>query len=37
MRLEVTSLALTAGLAWGAAMLTVAIANLAWPTYGRAF
>jgi hypothetical protein len=37
MRLDVTALALTAGLLWGAAMLLVAGANLVWPGYGRAF
>lgn len=37
MRVDVTALALTAGLVWGAAMLAVATANLVWPHYGRAF
>jgi hypothetical protein len=37
MRVDVTALALTAGLVWGAAMLAVATANLIWPNYGRAF
>jgi hypothetical protein len=37
MRLDVTALALTAGLLWGAAMLIVASANLIWPNYGQAF
>ena len=37
MRLNVTALALTAGLFWGGAVLIVAIANLIWPQYGRAF
>jgi hypothetical protein len=37
MRLDVTALALAAGLMWGAAMLVVASANLVWPTYGEAF
>ena len=37
MRLNVTALALTAGLFWGAALLIVAAANLIWPGYGRAF
>jgi hypothetical protein len=37
MRFNVTALALTAGLLWGAAVLVVAIANLMWPGYGRAF
>jgi hypothetical protein len=37
MRFDVTALALTAGLLWGAAMLVVAGANLVWPGYGRAF
>lgn len=37
MRLNVTALALTAGLFWGAALLIVAVANLIWPGYGGAF
>ena len=37
MRLDVTALALTGGLLWGAAMLIVASANLIWPNYGQAF
>ena len=37
MRLNVTALALTAGLFWGGAVLIVALANLVWPGYGRAF
>lgn len=37
MRLNVTALALTAGLFWGGAVLLVALANLVWPDYGRAF
>lgn len=37
MRLNVTAFAATAGLLWGGAMLAVAIANLIWPGYGRAF
>jgi len=37
MRLNVTALAMTAGLFWGAALLIVAIANLIWPGYGGAF
>ena len=37
MRLDVTTLALTAGSLWGAAMLIVASANLIWPDYGQAF
>jgi len=37
MRLNITALTLTAGLFWGAAMLIVAMANLIWPNYGRAF
>jgi hypothetical protein len=37
MRLDVTALALTAGLLWGAVMLVVTGANLVWPGYGRAF
>jgi hypothetical protein len=37
MRFSVTALALTAGVFWGAAILVVALANLIWPGYGRAF
>ena len=37
MRLNVTAFGLTAGLLWGAALLVVALANLIWPGYGRAF
>lgn len=36
MRFDVTALAITAGLLWGGAILIVASANLAWPSYGRA-
>lgn len=37
MRLNITALALTAGIFWGGALLLVALANLMWPGYGRAF
>lgn len=37
MRCNVTALALTVGLFSGAAILIVALANLTWPGYGRAF
>ena len=37
MKLNVTALALAAGLTWGAVMLLVAASNLIWPGYGRAF
>ncbi len=37
MRFNVTALTLAAGLFWGAAMFVVALANLIWPGYGRAF
>ena len=37
MKLNVTAFALAAGLLWGGAVLVVALANLAWPGYGRAF
>ena len=37
MRLNITAFSLTAGLIWGGAILMVAVANLAWPGYGRAF
>ena len=37
MKVNVTALALTAGLFCGAAILIVASANLIWPGYGRMF
>jgi len=37
MRCNVTALALTVGLFCAAAILIVAVANLIWPGYGRAF
>lgn len=37
MKFNVTTLALTFGLFWGAAILVVGSANLIWPGYGRAF
>ncbi|MET0168394.1 MAG: bacteriophage holin [Vicinamibacterales bacterium] len=37
MRLNITALGLTIGILWGAAILIVALANLVWPSYGRAF
>lgn len=37
MRLNTTALSLTAGIFWGAAILIVALANIIWPGYGRAF
>jgi hypothetical protein len=37
MRCNVTALALSVGLLWGAAILVVGLANLVWPGYGRAF
>ena len=37
MRFNITALAVTSGLFWGAAILMVASANLIWPSYGRAF
>jgi hypothetical protein len=37
MKFNVSALALTSGIFWGAAILCVALANLAWPGYGRAF
>lgn len=37
MKFDIKALALTAGLFWGAAILIVALANLIWPPYGRAF
>ena len=37
MRCNVTALTLTVGLFWAAAIFIVALANLIWPGYGRAF
>ena len=37
MRCNVTALTLTVGLFWGGLILIVALANLIWPDYGRAF
>jgi hypothetical protein len=37
MRLNVTALAMTLGLIWGAAVFLVAAANLIWPGYGTVF
>jgi len=37
MRLNITAFSLTTGLIWGGAILMVAVANLVWPGYGRAF
>jgi len=37
MRFSVIPLALTLGLFWGVAILIVAVANMLWPSYGRAF
>lgn len=37
MRLNITALAATSALLWGGAVLVVAVANLLWPGYGRAF
>ena len=37
MRLSILALASTLGVFWGAAILIVAVANLLWPSYGRAF
>lgn len=37
MRLNIIALAVAAGLFWGGAILLVAVANLLWPPYGRAF
>ena len=37
MKFDIKALALTAGLFWGVAILIVALANLIWPPYGRAF
>ena len=37
MKLNVTALAMATGVLWAAAMLLVAVANIAWPTYGQEF
>jgi hypothetical protein len=37
MRLNITALAIAAGLFWGGAILLVAAANQFWPPYGSAF
>lgn len=37
MKLDVRGLAFAGGIVWGGAMFLVALANLAWPTYGTAF
>src|SRR3970282_2216285 len=37
MKFNVTALALTVGLFWGASILVVGSANLIWPGYGHAF
>jgi hypothetical protein len=37
MKINITALALTAGLFWGATIFIVASASVIWPGYGRAF
>ena len=37
MKLNVRALAMAAGVLWAAAMFYVAVANIAWPTYGQEF
>jgi hypothetical protein len=37
MKINITALALTAGLFWGATIFIVASAGVIWPGYGRAF
>ena len=37
MRFSAIALGLTAGILWGTAILVVGVANLVWPSYGRAF
>jgi hypothetical protein len=37
MRLSVKSLALAGAILWGASVLVMALANLIYPTYGKAF
>jgi hypothetical protein len=36
MRFNITALAITTGVFWGAAILLVSLANLIWPGYGNA-
>ena len=36
MRLNITAMAIAFGLLWGACVLTVAAANVIWPSYGQA-
>ena len=36
MKFNLTAMAFAGGLVWGGAILCVAVANLVWPTYGRA-
>ena len=36
MRFNITALAITTGLFWGAAILLLSLANLMWPEYGVA-
>lgn len=36
MRFNITALAITTGLFWGAAILLISLANLIWPEYGVA-
>jgi len=37
MKFNIIALGLTVGLLWGASILIVGSANIAWPGYGRAF
>ena len=37
MRFNLTALSVTAALLWGGVILLVALANMVWPSYGRAF
>jgi hypothetical protein len=37
MKFNVIALASTVGVLWGGAVLIVAVTNLIWPSYGRAF
>lgn len=37
MKINITALALTAGLFWGATIFVVGVASVIWPGYGRAF
>jgi hypothetical protein len=37
MRLSIAAMSMAFGILWGACILVVAVANMIWPSYGRAF